>query len=291
MAYFSERERGPNPRTIEDLTEGAWNGIMGALYARLNNGSFGNAFPDRCPDGQGVCGSSAELFEYAFRGQFPSVRWPLERLPMPSIYEALDIVEFCFRNAARPEPIAYHRFYGHQHLAFDVVLGRADFREEINAVFSQNHLAFNLEENGQITRVAPVVLREALVPALFTTGDAELDRLLEEARSKFLSPDPRLRQEALERIWDAFERLKTIEPGADKKASVEALLGRAIVEPNLREKVNDDMTDLTRIGNRFMIRHTETDKIPVAESDHVDYLFHRMFAVIRLLLRATNRGG
>jgi hypothetical protein len=106
-----------------------------------------------------------------------------------------------------------------------------------------------------------------------------------------LSPDPRLRQEALERIWDAFERLKTIEPGADKKASVEALLRRAIAEPNLRENVNDDMTDLTWIGNRFMIRHTETDKIPVGESDHVDYLFHRMFAVIRLLLRATNRGG
>lgn len=169
--------------------------------------------------------------------------------------------------------------------------GRAEFREEVNAVFSQNGLAFDLEENGQIVRLAPVVLRQALGVAVFTTGDAELDRLLEEARSKFLSPDPRLRQEALERIWDAFERLKTIEPGADKKASVEALLGRAIAEPNLREKVNDDMTDLTWIGNRFMIRHTETDKIPVAESDHVDYLFHRMFAVIRLLLRATNRGG
>jgi hypothetical protein len=33
--------------------------------------------------------------------------------------------------------------------------------------------------------------------------------------------------------------------------------------------------ELTEIGNRFMVRHTETDKIPITESAHVDYLFHR----------------
>jgi hypothetical protein len=291
MHYFSERERGPNPRVIGDLTENAWIAVMAAVYTRINNGSFGNAFPQRCPDDRGVCGTNAELFEYAFRGQFPNIRWPFQALPCPSTHDALDLVEFCYRHAARPQRLDYHEYYGHYHLLFDVEGGRAEFREEVNAVFSQNGLAFDLEENGQIVRLAPIVLRHALGVALFTTGDAELDRLLEEARSKFLSPDPRLRQEALERIWDAFERLKTIEPGADKKASVEALLRRAIAEPNLRENVNDDMTDLTWIGNRFMIRHTETDKIPVGESDHVDYLFHRMFAVIRLLLRATNRGG
>ena len=40
-----------------------------------------------------------------------------------------------------------------------------------------------------------------------------------------------------------------------------------------------------------MIRHAETDKVPIVESAQVDYLFHRMFASIRLILKATGRGG
>ena len=37
--------------------------------------------------------------------------------------------------------------------------------------------------------------------------------------------------------------------------------------------------------------HTETDKVPIVDSAHVDYLFHRMFSTIRLLLKASHRGG
>ena len=33
-----------------------------------------------------------------------------------------------------------------------------------------------------------------------------------------------------------------------------------------------------------MIRHTEVGKTPINSSAHVDYLFHRMFALIYLLL-------
>lgn len=46
MAYFSEREKGPKPRTVEEITPGAWKGIWAIINTRLQNGSFGNAFPD-----------------------------------------------------------------------------------------------------------------------------------------------------------------------------------------------------------------------------------------------------
>ena len=49
-------------------------------------------------------------------------------------------------------------------------------------------------------------------------------------------------------------------------------------------------TCLTDIGNTLLIRHAETDRIPVADSSQVDYLFHRLFSMIRLLLRASGRG-
>jgi hypothetical protein len=40
-----------------------------------------------------------------------------------------------------------------------------------------------------------------------------------------------------------------------------------------------------------MIRHTEVNKVAVEDSEHVDYLFHRLFALIRLILRKSGRGG
>lgn len=77
----------------------------------------------------------------------------------------------------------------------------------------------------------------------------------------------------------------------DKKTSAKALLDKAATEPTFRETLEDEARELTRIGNDFTIRHSETDKVPLELSEHVDYLFHRLFALIRLLLRTTGRGG
>jgi hypothetical protein len=44
-------------------------------------------------------------------------------------------------------------------------------------------------------------------------------------------------------------------------------------------------------GTHYMIRHMETDKIPISDSAHVDYLFQRMFALVGLLPKASGRGG
>lgn len=44
-------------------------------------------------------------------------------------------------------------------------------------------------------------------------------------------------------------------------------------------------------ANNLIIRHTETNKPPIAESSQVDCLFHRLFALIRLLLKSSGRVG
>jgi hypothetical protein len=31
-----------------------------------------------------------------------------------------------------------------------------------------------------------------------------------------------------------------------------------------------------------MIRHVEINKVPIGDEEHVDFLFHRLFAMIRL---------
>ena len=40
-----------------------------------------------------------------------------------------------------------------------------------------------------------------------------------------------------------------------------------------------------------MIRHSETDKTRIDEPEHVEYLFHRLFALVFMILRATGRAS
>ena len=86
--------------------------------------------------------------------------------------------------------------------------------------------------------------------------------MLEAARYKILNRSIDVRRESLEKLWDAWERLKTVEPGRDKRESAGRLLDKAATEPTLRTRLEEEAIALTNIGNTFMIRHTEIDKIP-----------------------------
>jgi len=175
-------------------------------------------------------------------------------------------------------------------LDFDREAGLADFTADVNRLFARNGIAYQLSEDGRIRRIAPPILDEALFYATFSTGDPDTDKLLESARRRFLHPDPTERVVALEHLWDAFERVKTLEPGKDKKASIAALLDRVAAGP-FRALLDDEGLALTRIGNDFRIRHAETEKIPIGDQEELDYLFHRAFAWLRFVLRKTGRGG
>lgn len=291
MAFFTERERGAKPRTVEDVTTPVWNGIVATVRTCIDNGSFGVSYPDQCPDNNSVIGTNSELMRQAVSGYFPELHWPLRADEIPADpFIALDLVEFCYEKVGKPRAYSHHGFFGHDHLDFDIDEGRAEFLAEVNRIFSRNGVVFNLEPNGQVIRLAPAVVALALQSAIFKTGDDKLDQLLETAREKFLSHALAMRKESLEKLWDAFERLKTLED-PDKKKSIAILLAKGIGEENMRKRVEADFIELTEIGNKFMIRHTEVGKTPIENSEDVDYLFHRAFSAIRRILRGTGRGG
>lgn len=287
MAYFSERERGPSARVSEDIGPAVWQGIWALITTRLQDGSFGASFPETCPDNYGVVGHAPELLAAAALGD--GIAWPIEREVIPDVYGVMDLLEFCWSRVARPVRGGFHDFFGHYHLSFDAAAGRATFRLEVNRIFERQGVAFEMDDEGQMIRLGPPELHQSLKATTFSTGDVHLDALLEDARDKYLDPDVKVRKDGLEKLWDAFERLKTIEPGQDKKESIAGLLGKAFGDTDLRDRVNAEMQELTAIGNTYMIRHTEIGKKPVEASELIDYLFQRMFAVIRLLLVSTNR--
>jgi hypothetical protein len=283
--YFSERERGPRPRINENVEYPAWGGIIAIVKSMMSKGYFGIDFPKECPDGKGPVGSDERVVGLALQGDIPDIEWPLEERLLPSTLAILDVVEFCHWHVAKPTAYGYYSFYEHDHLSFDREEGQVEFRERVNQVFARNGLAYELQENGQVVRFAPPVLQESLRSTTFNTGDPDLDAMLETARVKFLAPDPAIRRESLEKLWDAWERLKTLGPEKDKKASIQAMLDQASPEPNFRAALDQEARELTRIGNSFQIRHTEVSQTPLALNEHIDYLFHRLFALILLLLR------
>ena len=163
---------------------------------------------------------------------------------------------------------------------------------DVNVLLRRNGVAYVLDSKGQAERVLPQPIAETLGWVMFQTGDDETDRLLESARSRFMSPKQEDRRDALEKLWDAFERLKTLEPGSNKKNQAEALLNRAASPGSgLREALAEEARLLTMIGNSFRIRHSEFGQESITRPEQLDWLFVRMFAFVRLLLRSSGRSG
>lgn len=135
-------------------------------------------------------------------------------------------------------------------------------------------------------------LSNELRQADFRTGDAELDKLLESARQKFLAPSEDDHRDALEKLWDAWERLKTVDV-SDKKSGTQKMLDEAAGsnQSKFRDLLEREARSLTDAGNSLRIRHSETVQERLKTSAHVDYMFHRMFALIHLILKTTGRVG
>ena len=304
--YFSDRELGPRARNNEEIGLEAWGGIVSIIDNLIKNGSFGLAFPDTCLDGGAIVGTNERSMALSVRAEIPDLvqyekmssawgedeelqpiridYWPLKVSQKPSTNTILDLIEFCYRHVAKSNQLDWHSYYRHHHLTFNQQDGQIEFCQNINRVFSRNGLAFELKPDGHVERLGPPVLQESLTNAIFGTGDQILDKMLEDARSKFLSPKPDIRREALERLWDAWERIKTLEDPNNKSLSIRVLLDKASPEPKFREALEKEARELTAIGNQFQIRHSEASQTPLETLEHVDYLFHRLFAMILLLL-------
>ena len=285
---FTERRDGVKPRVQEALDDVTRNGLLSVIGSRITEEWFGNAFPFFCQDGQGNAGCDTKKLQ-TMMATF-GVIWPNGKTKEdPTDGQVFDLIEFSYEHIAEPKEGSFHSYWNHSHFDYDVEVGREKFQQEVNRIFERNGIAYSLE-GGEIVRIAPAFLHESLSEARFNTRDGPLDEMLETARHKFLNRELAVRLESLEKLWDAWERLKTVEPGKDKKAKVTALLDRVTTDPSFRQMVEEEAIALTGIGNRFMIRHTETDKIPITASAHVDYLFHRMFSLLRLLLKSSGRG-
>jgi hypothetical protein len=282
MNYLGARENGPPIQNEAAIALTAWQGIVGLIEAYLRTARFAEDFPDRsCVDhgfAEAITGCNERHFYLRLRGDHPDIPVPLDPNAVPDTIQASEIVEFCHQHVSMPiDPVA-HEYFAHRHyLRFRRDLGQEEFCREINSILGRNHLAFELQPNGEVRRLLPPVLREALVSAEFTSEDPELNRLLESARRRFSSPDFVVRYEALQDLWHALERLKTLEPPRDDmRQSSAALIARVSQEPSVQAMLDEEMRrDLNAFGNGFFIRHANAQQVRLQTSEEIDYLFHR----------------
>ena len=90
---------------------------------------------------------------------------------------------------------------------------------------------------------------------------------------------------AVEKLWDAYERLKTYYPSLDKKGNTQKMSSDfSNNNDNIKELVYNEFGFLTKVGNNYTIRHTETNKIRISDDNHYKYLYKRCFSLISLIL-------
>ena len=293
MSYFSERVEGRRPQEREEICENALGGIQALICARIEDGSFGAKYPKSCWDCEATIGTDVNDFLRAMQADIPTLQdmqnppWNDDFAENPrQTLDILDMIEFCWECVRKPINAHWHESHKHYILEFDEA-GQDEFCNRVNRIFRRNGLAYKLTEQGRFEHVGTPVLREELASAQFDTGDVELDSMLHTAKSKYFSPDQDIRYEGLAALWDAWERLKTLDSELDKKTQITLMLDQTAgsISPKFCEALKREAKELTWIGNNLQIRHSETGQEKLSKSEHADYLFHRLFCLVQVILR------
>jgi hypothetical protein len=291
------REHGKKELKLETIPTSVYNGII-SLFGKYKK-NFAYEFPLQCAGNKNICNTDMVLLTASIQSYIPDMEAPLNLLSFgPRIptedqdkYNLLDFIEYCYSkivDAVEHIPsFPWERYY----LTFKKTQeSKEEFRSDVNQIFERNGIVFYLDENGQIKRHLPSGMDNLLPKELnVDSPDPRLNNLINTAIENIYKPKLENRNIALEKIWDAFERAKTFYNSENKKQSATELI------KNISEKTDsfDELLDLefkalTDIGNKYQIRHFETNKIQIEVMKQVDYLFYRMIALIDLCMHKIN---
>lgn len=154
----------------------------------------------------------------------------------------------------------------------------SQFRNEINAIFKLNNINVELR-NGEAhsTSNKAIGLDDST-----NINEAGLEELIRTAEDLYNKGEYSY---AVEKIWDAFERIKTYYPTLDKKKSAEKIINDISYGNEYIKKIFDnEFKVLTDTGNSYRIRHHEIYKIDISKELHYKYFYKRCLALISVIL-------
>ncbi|NGL83231.1 hypothetical protein [Streptococcus equi] len=165
---------------------------------------------------------------------------------------------------------------------------RLEFIAEVNQILERNNLAYKLSRKGQFERIVSEDF-QSILDAETTVIEEDVDNLIVDAKKKIKSSDRSTRLDGIEKIWDAFERVKTVysDDITDKKTSANKLILNTIKnQPVLFNLVSQTLMVefLTKAGNELRIRHHEIDKEIIKTDSQIDFLFQIMLSTLNYLI-------
>lgn len=297
MVYFSDRELGEKELQSEQLSFSVYNGIITVYQKYIKN--FSHDFPKYCTDSvrKEIYDTDQDALNIAIKSLIPDLNTPIsfindedssEFIDSAMKYAFLDFIEFCYSKIWDTLDNRFHSKHNHYHLIHrDTIHAQERFRHEVNHIFERNGIVFFLDEDGLIKRHLPQEMNKLLQNLKVQSSDQKLNELVDMAIENIRKPKKEDRIIALEKIWDAFERIKTFY-GSNKKTSLKTLLSDVgHLTDDFEVLLDAEFATLTKIGNDYQIRHFETNKKEIKSMEHVDYLFYRMIALIGLCIGKT----
>lgn len=153
------------------------------------------------------------------------------------------------------------------------------FDQLINDIFRKDKMDFDLD-NGL------VILKDKLIEKNINCFEQGIDELLQSAKNYF-DKDIKI---AVEKLWDAFERIKSFYNAKKKSRSVELLLERMCGgNEHIKENLEKECGTLTKMGNKFRIRHHEMSVKDIKEHRHYEYFFNRCLSFVILALTCIHQ--
>lgn len=113
-----------------------------------------------------------------------------------------------------------------------------------------------------------------------------LKELIQIAETYRLKNDTNSIQLAMEKIWDAFECMKTYYSKDKKNSCIKIINAVSVSNPELYTFLDEEFNKLTKIGNEYQIRHFEKGKIEITNNKIKEYLYSRCLALINLVIRS-----
>ena len=304
MSYYTQRHgmRKSVSRTYT-ITPPMYELLFKCCEKYYNNIAW--KFPSQCQDGHGCCGLEVDDFCTMLKFEIPNLYCDDYGKPaIPKIHHSylrseehwdeydqfalLDYIEFFAQNCRDVDVGRLHDYFGHHHLTCkQTALVFKAFKAEINDLFEKTGLLYQLTDAKIIERIVEnSVLTPDIEKQIEQVKEVGTQQLLEEAIVLHKQPYPPSARDAVEKIWDAFERLKTYYTDMDKKGSASKIVGDvAGGNKPLSVLLESEFKSLTEIGNNYRIRHHETNKIDIDDLRHYDYFFNRCLALIALAIQ------
>lgn len=301
MALYTERNNLRNEiKKTYDISPSAYRLLFDFCETKFNNIAW--KFPLYCPDDENIiCGYDIEKLMTDLKFEIPSIMRDGKFIRPRDIgnvnyyadeddkydqYAIFDLIEYIYNNYESYKADYYHSFFHHYHLSFfknSVEL--INFCCEINKKFKKTGLLYEMQPNGKIKRV---VSNEGslnnLKENINYSNDDILKKIIDDAISYYLKPGPDSIELAVDKIWDAFERIKTYYVDLDKKNSGNKIIEQCSCgDDEIRNILNNEYKILTDIGNSFRIRHSERGKMEFKSDYHREYFFNRCVSFLLLI--------